>query len=331
MKSNPQNSVCIGYVLCLVFVLVLAACESENIKEEELKGPVTVIASTDVQEATIGDKIRYTITVISDPELEVDLPQFGENLGGLAIKDFGQSPPSKFKGKTRQEQWYLLDTYITGTYTIPAPVVKFKSQDGKETEIEGNEVNVEVISVIADGEEPEDILDIAGPVDLPVDYTPYIWIGAGIAVFIGAGIAAFILLRHRERKMEDAPPMPAHEIAYEQLQQIAEANLIEAGEIERYYVLLSAVVRHYLENRFDLHAPEMTTEEFLQTAASVEARHTVLLQDHKTLLRGFLTECDLVKFARYGPDEGQMRSAFESAKKFVDETHLNPAEADGRS
>lgn len=325
-----QDSECIGYVLrlaacilCLAFVF--SACESEGIKEEDIKGPVTVIASTDVQEATIGDKIRYTVTVISDPELEVVLPQFGENLGGLAIRDFGQSPPGKYKSRTRQEQWYLLDTYITGTYTIPAPVVKFKGQDGKESEVEGNDVSVEVVSVIADGEEPEDIMDIAGPVNLPVDYTPYILIGVGVAILIGAGTAIFILLRRRERKVEEAPPRPAHEIAYEQLQQIAEAGLIEAGEIERYYVLLSAVVRHYLENRFGLHAPEMTTEEFLQAAASVGTRHAVS-QDHRILLQEFLTECDLVKFARYGPDDKQMRSAFESAKRFVDETCIDLVE-----
>ena len=311
----------------LTIALILSACESEDIKEEYIKGPVTVIASTDVEEATIGDKIRYTITVISDPELEVTLPEFGENLGGLAIRDFGHVPPGKYKGRTRQEQWYLLDTYITGIYTIPAPVVKFKEQDGKETEIEGNEVSVQVVSVIADGEEPEDIMEIAGPVDLPVDYTPYILMGIGIAVLIGAGVVAFILLRRRERKVFEAPPRPAHEIAYEQLQQIAEAKLIEAGEIERYYVLLSAVVRHYLENRFGLHAPEMTTEEFLQAAAS----EGQLMQEHRTLLQSFLTECDLVKFARYGPDEGQMRSAFESAKKLVDETHMDLIEIESET
>jgi hypothetical protein len=313
-------------ITLITIALALGACQGEDIKEEELKRPATVIASTDVQEATIGDKIRYTITIISDPEFDVEAPEFGENLGGFAIKDFGHPSSRKVKGKTVTEQWYLLDTYVTGTYTIPAPVVKFTGSDGEENEVEGNEVSVEVKSVIADGEEPEDIRDIAGPVDLPVDYSPYIWIGVGVAVLIGAGVTSYILIRRRERKVEEAPPRPAHEIAYEQLQGIAAANLIEAGEIERYYVLLSGVVRYYLENRFGLHAPEMTTEEFLQAAASeVGARHASPLRERRTLLRDFLTECDLVKFARYGPDEGQMRTAFESARRFVDETRADLA------
>ena len=98
---------------------------------------------------------------------------------------------------------------------------------------------------------------------------------------------------------------------------------METGEVERYYVLLSAVVRQYLENRFGLHAPEMTTEEFLQAAASVQMDDSTLLKDHRTLLRDFLTESDLVKFAQYGPDEEHMNSAFGSAKRFVDETRAD--------
>jgi len=319
-------------IILPIIILVLVSCgddRAEDLLEQydvDLTKPVTVIASTDVEEATIGDKIRYTITVISDPELDVTVPPFGENLGSFGIKDFGRSEPRDFKEKTIEEQWYVLDTYITGIYNIPPPVVRYKEADGKEREIEGNDVSVEIISVIPDSEEPEDIMDIADPVNLPVDYKPYILIGAGIIVLIGAGITMYILLRRRERKIEEAPPRAAHEIAYEQLQEIVNANLIETEEIEKYYVLLSATVRYYLENRFNLHAPEMTTEEFLQVV-STAASDDMLIQDHRNLLQDFLTECDLVKFARYGPDEEQMQTAFASAKRFVDETRADLVEA----
>ena len=311
--------------ILIILALVLAACSDRHIGElieqhnVDLQEPVSVIASTDVTKVTIGDKIQYFITIISDPDLEVPNPSFGENLDAFGIKDFDTLEPRDYKGKIVTGRWYTLDIYVVGTYTIPAPVVKFTGPDGKETEVEGNEVTVEVVSVIPDGEEPEDIKDIAGPMVLPKDYTPHILVGVSIVVFIGACIVAYILIQRRERKAFEAPQRPAHEIAYEQLQGIVKAKLVETGEIGKYYVLLSAVVRHYLENRFDLHAPEMTTEEFLQAAASGDQ----LVQDHRPLLRDFLMECDLVKFARYGPNEGQMRTAFEVAKRFVDETRAD--------
>jgi hypothetical protein len=315
-------------IIFIIISLALASCgddKTADLLEQydvDLTKPVTVIASTDVEEATIGDKIRYTITVISDPDLKITVPPFGEHLGSFGIKDFGRSSPRDYKGKVVEEQWYVLDIYVTGIYTIPPPVVKYKDADGKEIEVEGGEVNIEIKSVIPDSEEPEDIMDIAAPVNLPVDYKPYIYIGVGILVLVGAGITTYILLRRREWKMEEAPPKAAHEIAYEQLQEIANANLIETGKIERYYVLLSATVRYYLENRFGLHAPEMTTEEFLYLVSKATG-DDALIQDHRNLLQDFLTECDLVKFARYGPDEEQMQTAFVSAKRFVDETRAD--------
>ena len=105
-------------IILFTTALVFGACDDSGLEDlieqhnVNLQDPVTIIASTDVEEATIGDKIRYAITIISDPELDVRVPQFGENLGGFAIKDFGQIPPKNFKEKTVVEQWYLQEEWL---------------------------------------------------------------------------------------------------------------------------------------------------------------------------------------------------------------------------
>ena len=53
------------------------------------------------------------------------------------------------------------------------------------------------------------------------------------------------------------------------------------------------MLRHYIEDRFGLRAPEQTTEEFL---AELRQKH-VFGERQKDLLRAFLEHCDLVKFA----------------------------------
>ena len=68
---------------------------------------------------------------------------------------------------------------------------------------------------------------------------------------------------------------------------------------------LSDVVRTYLENRFDMRAPELTTEEFLESVSDSPD----LTRDHQTLLRQFLRQADLVGgllngTERHGPVEG---------------------------
>jgi len=79
---------------------------------------------------------------------------------------------------------------------------------------------------------------------------------------------------------------------------------------------ISDIIRHYLENRFLLKAPEMTTEEFLFYVRD----YSQLIKEHKTLLKEFLLTCDLVKFAKYVPLFEEMDAIFVSAKKLVDET-----------
>ncbi|MFQ6042303.1 MAG: hypothetical protein ACE5PV_15715 [Candidatus Poribacteria bacterium] len=302
--------------ITVVFISNIAIFSKPLFAQEKQGEPITVTTQVDQTTISIGDKIKYTITVEAKPELKVELPQFAENLGGFAIKDFGQLKPKKRKGWMVYQQWYLLDTYTTGSYTIPAPVIRYTEADGTKREIKGKEVTVEVKSVLSEGEEPQDIRDIAEPVKLPVSYTRFIlWIVVAL-VLIAGGVTTLLLLKRRKKAAEEVPKKPAHVIAYEQLEELISSGLIEQRRIEEYYVLLSDTIRAYLENRFGLRAPEMTTEEFLDAVAN----DSNLKYEHKTLLSDFLTHCDLVKFARYGPDEGEMKSAYESAKRFVDET-----------
>ncbi len=80
--------------------------------------------------------------------------------------------------------------------------------------------------------------------------------------------------------------------------------------------MVSDTVRQYLEERFNFHAPERTTEEFLHELKATD----LLLPDQKESLGEFLSVCDMVKFARYEPGESELQALHESAVRLVDET-----------
>jgi hypothetical protein len=110
----------------------------------------------------------------------------------------------------------------------------------------------------------------------------------------------------------------AHEIAYEELAKLKAMDLPAKGMIKEYYIRLSDIARRYIENRFSYRAPEMTTEEFLNyIKISGE-----LGPEHRDLLKNFLTQCDMVKFAKYGPTPLEILDSFKLAEKFVDQTKL---------
>ncbi len=74
-------------------------------------------------------------------------------------------------------------------------------------------------------------------------------------------------------------------------------DLIAAGQTQVFYFRLTDIVRQYVERRFDIAAPKLTTAEFLDQAT----RHESLDQPQQSLLRVFLSLADLVKFARFEP------------------------------
>src|SRR5207247_5345081 len=100
------------------------------------------------------------------------------------------------------------------------------------------------------------------------------------------------------------------------LERLRRRGLVEAGAMKDYYSELSAIVRTYLEQRFEIRAPEMTTEEFLLASA----RGGRLVGPHRALLGEFLKDSDLVKFARHLPTVADGERAWAAARRFVDET-----------
>ena len=167
----------------------------------------------------------------------------------------------------------------------------------------------------------EKIPDIRGLKDMIEIPTGNEWIGwllVAVAVLVVIGIVVWFIRRHLAKsstELAPPPPPPPHVVAWERLQRALE--LIH--EAEWFCIEVSHIIRVYLEERFSLHAPDRTTEEFLLELQS--SRH--LAGEHKQLLANFLSECDMVKFARAEPPEQELRSLHEAASRLVGETQPN--------
>jgi len=162
-----------------------------------------------------------------------------------------------------------------------------------------------------------DIRDIKPPLFFPQDFLFLIVIG-GIIV-LAAIIFLVMFLRKRLKRQAEKPippPRPADQIALEALVALKAKNLPGLGKSKEYYFELSDIARRYIEDRFSLKAPEMTTEEFL-SSLRIQAAFSGA---HKNLLKEFLTLCDIVKFAKYGPSPKEIDESFNAAVKLVEET-----------
>lgn len=265
----------------------------------------------------IGDPVTYYLRVTAPPEVEVSfLPLDQRKPEEIEIRKSGQ-------GHTRTgpnqcwERWYILASFEVGSHQLPPAEVRLTYPGGKERTLTAAPLSFQVESLLSPGASPPDIRDIKPPLELKVSYLRLI-----LAILAALVVSVLIYLlvkrfsRHPKKALPPPPPRPADEIAYEELRRIKSEKLPARGKIKEYYSRISGVARYYLENRFQLKAPERTTEEFLGEMATAN----ILSLAHQELVGDFLGHCDLVKFARYGPTEEEIEGVYQSAVKLVDET-----------
>ncbi|MGQ3685215.1 MAG: hypothetical protein ACUBOA_09475 [Candidatus Loosdrechtia sp.] len=283
--------------------------------------PVEAVAHVDKVEGVIGEQITLTVRVQYNGDYTIQFPEIGQRFGVFNIKNTGiiTEPKKEKDGNVLVERKYLLRSYEIGQVTVPPVKIRYQGAQS-EGEVATDEIPVTIRGVIQEGEAADDIRDIRPPVDVPISYKKLIqWIAGGLGLLAFAGmIYGFICKLKRGRKVpvRTVIKRPPHEIAYELLERLLREDLVGKGFIKEYYYRITNILRHYIEDRFGLSAPERTTEEFLE-----EMVHTDTLEDHhKVLIREFLTHCDMVKYAKYGPSRTEINGTYAAAKRFIDET-----------
>lgn len=153
--------------------------------------------------------------------------------------------------------------------------------------------------------------DIKPPLEIVTIGT---WLGRiAAAALLGALLwLGWWLWRRRKPRTALADGIPPDERARTRLN----AALALLDHPERFCTAVSEITRSYLEERFGLKAPDQTTEEFLADLP----KNAELDERHKESLAGFLTGCDLVKFARFEPARADLEALHAAALDLVLQT-----------
>jgi hypothetical protein len=160
-----------------------------------------------------------------------------------------------------------------------------------------------------------DIRGLKPPIDIPNGWL-WLWIALILVVLAVALFFAIKLLRQKAAQIVLPPPIPPHMRARQRLREA----LALISQPRPFCIAVSDTIRLYLEERFQFHAPERTTEEFLHELQATD----LLLPDQKQSLGDFLSVCDMVKFARYEPGPPELQALYDSAMRLIDETEPQP-------
>jgi hypothetical protein len=299
---------------------------AEPLKATARLGPVEVTVQLEPAKPVIGDPVVLTVSAVAEQGVELLMPEFGEALERFTILDFVPRRSVDEKGRTQATQQYRLQPPSSGKQAIPPILVEFidrrpgqrRAPEGLDAyELLTERLEFEVQSVL-----PKDAKGELRPAlgKLPPLAQPrsprwpwvvaFVVLGAAATPFLVRAIAAW---RRRARRRS------AYDIARARLERLLNSPRPDAEHMGAFFVELSGIVRRYLEDRFDLRAPELTTEEFLEEVQ----RSPDFSPEHQVLLREFLRQADLVKFARLHPPEEEIARSIAAARRFLDETREN--------
>ena len=159
-----------------------------------------------------------------------------------------------------------------------------------------------------------DIHDIKPLIAPGMDLQWLFWVLAAAAVLV-LGVWGWRLWAKRRRPVAarpDEPPVPAETEAYRLFDALAaEGNL----NPKQFYFALSAILRRYIERRYEIPAAEMTTEELLPNVDRLPLNGELAQP-----LKDFCRRADPIKYAGAGAVQDRMAKDLSFARDFVRQT-----------
>ena len=327
-------------------LLVLTGCAQNTNETQETAaahereytaGALTVAVTLDRLAFDITETGTLSITVTTPEGWQLDMPELTEALKPhtLAVLETRRDEDAlDADGNVVRTMHYELEGVVVGTHELGALTITAQPKTeeiGQEIVTEPITIDVQPLAADVDREEAatdateeRTLRDIKGPIPLagPTAWRRWMIVGGAAVVVL---VAILLLWRRRRTQREKRREYRlAHDIALAALRQLELERLVQTGQVKAHYEQLSSILRRYIEHRFLLEAPEQTTEEFLAAAYS----DVTLSEEHRTLMREFLEHCDLVKFARYAPQQEQIQRSGALAERFVHITRSTEALVD---
>lgn len=282
-------------------------------------GPVKATISLEPARPLIGDAVTLTLTVTAGKDVEVLMPEFEEALERFTIMDFVPRESIDDEGRTITVQKYRLQPPSSGKQAIPPILIEYVDRrKGQREAPEGldayelltDRLDFKVQSV---GPAKDELMPPMGKLPLRESAPSPLWPQVALIAVGAAGVfggLTFLVRSRRGRRQS------AYELARAGLDRLLDRPRPRRELVDAFYVELSGVVRRYLEDRFELRAPELTTEEFLASVGDSPD----LSRDHQALLRSLLRQADLVKFAGVQPSNEDIERSIDAARRFLEET-----------
>ena len=307
----------VGALALAVWICVVSATSAQS-------DPVALELKVEPEPIHIGDPFTITLSATYPSDYFIVFPRVPSEWGEFETLSQTSAPITDNGNGTFTSSIQIRATlFSTGEIPTPELSVAIRRPNGDIINRPVRPIDVTVAQIVADDEE---LIDIKPQAELDIPFDPLSVLDsqsgrrtvlAGLVVAVLA-VAVWFIWRKFLFPSQPILSTPA-EIAMRELDRIESMPLQTETDFKERYTLVSDCLRTYLMDHFEVPAPELTTRQTMQSLKSSDLSNSTM-----RVLASALEECDLVKFARFLPEEGDATKIIERARDFIQETGAVP-------
>lgn len=243
----------------------------------------------------------------------LDTLSAGKPIGGKALEKLLKSgKPFGIRATV------VYSPFEEGTYHLPAiPAVRMHG-DVKDTLVfEGMDIEVKTMPVDTTTYVPH---DIKGQIEYPLTAREVLpWAGGSLLLAALVALAVWLIRRavRRRRGESGRPADPAYIVALRELDKYRSDKFWAPEKQKLFYSGITDALKFYIDDRFEVDAPEMTTAELFDALKGDGDITPELFGDMKDLFE----LADFVKFAKHVASDEDNAKALPTAVRFVTSTY----------
>jgi len=298
----------VKFLLGAFFVFIVVNVQAQTI---------SVAAYTDTTDYLVGDFINYEIEVVTRKNIEVISPSFPDTLSQLELIASEEPVLTEDEKSKTAIYKFIFAGYDSVQAVIPSVVVKYRIANDtsfKKIVIDSVVIQIHTVPVST----AEEIKDVKSPITIPYNW---MWLLLWVAIAVFLIVAGYFSYKKYKQKKSEQPIekkiiiIPPHVKALAALEKLDNEQLWQKGFIKDYHSRITEIIRNYFEERFDLPAMELTTTETIHHLKSIKEKENIL-----DITYDFLSNADLVKFARFQPLESVNEEMMKQAKEIIQST-----------
>ena len=306
----------VPYIFAGWFVFAIMAAHALRAAEVADLGRDGVDIKVEAEPDTVDQARDFfvTLTFVAPAGRTLRIGDLRDRFSGFRVaEDFAEDPAPAADGRTiLVSRWRLVPEPVAEKYRLAPFLVTLLPGEG-----ETNLVEFCTRPVYFAPPPAREAVTGEMEVDPQKDLPPLSWKLVGWCALILAGfalvIAAIWWVVRKIREMVRVHRMSPIERALYELDRLLAKGLPGRGFYKDFYVELTMVVRRYVQRKYGIKAPNLTTQEFFEELGKSNLQTIAQAEN----LRRFLESSDLVKFAGVEATPEMADAATSSARNYL--------------